>query len=421
MTSRLSAWCGIARNTEGAHGAAGTGRTGGAGGVAEATGVTVVATAPGRVNLIGEHTDYAGGLALPMAVDLATAVEGRRLGDRIVLDSDAAEGVVNLRAHPGDDPEQHPGAASQAAAHSGRRGDAVTAPHDADGPLPPWGAHVEAVRAGLAARGQGGGLEGTVRTTLPVGAGLSSSAALDVALALALGFVGTRGDLAALARDAEERAVGVPCGMLDQVTSVAAVAGHALLIDFAHLAVRNVVLPEGLEVVVVHSGQQRTLAGSAYAERRGQCEAAASELGPLGAVTPDDVTRLADPVLRRRARHVVSENARVLAMVEAFERSDLVAAGQLLDASHRSLRDDFEVSTTVLDALVDRLASTPGVYGARLTGGGFGGCVVAFTEPGALSAPPKARVDPLDGADRWSVRASDGASVSLVADPRDQS
>lgn len=335
------------------------------------------ASAPGRVNLIGEHTDYTGGLALPMAVDLVTTVEGRRIGSGIVLGSDAASGTAEVAIDGGFD----------AAA-------------------PAWAAYVAAVAAGLAERGQSGGFEGVVRSTLPVGAGLSSSAALAVAVALALGFDGSRRELAVLARAAEERAVGVPCGLLDQLASVCGTEGHALLINFADLSVSPVPLPDGLEVVVVHSGETRTLAGSAYAERRRQCEAAAAVTGPLRHAAAGDLERIDDDVLRRRARHVVSENDRVLAMVDALETGDLTTAGALLTDGHRSLRHDFEVSTPTIDALVERLVAIPGVFGARLTGGGFGGCVVAFSEPGVLACGPGV----------WPVRATGGASVELRDD-----
>lgn len=359
MTSPLHTTCGLGRSAEDAD-------------------TVVVATAPGRVNLIGEHTDYTGGLALPIAVDLGTTVEGRRLGDRIRLTSDAEAGTVDLPA------PRAPGAATRTTNGA-----------------PAWGAYADAVATGLAARGQGGGFDGSVRTTLPVGAGLSSSAALEVALALALGFEGTRGDLVALTRDAEEAAVGVPCGLLDQLSSVCGVEGHALLIDFEHLEVTPVPLPDGLEVVVMHSGEARTLAGSAYADRHRECADAARQVGPLRHASADDVGQLADPVLRRRARHVVAENERVLAMVEALRSDDLRAAGTLLSEGHRSLRVDFEVSTPTLNELVARLEATDGVFGARLTGGGFGGCVVAFTTPGTL-AP---------GSGVWPVRARGGAQV----------
>ncbi len=370
MTAPRSARCGIDR------------RAGDAGAV-------VVATAPGRVNLIGEHTDYSGGLALPMAVDLATTVEGRRTGERIVLTSDAAGGHVDLPV---------PTTANSNAERVGDRDEAASSG---------WGAYVGAVSEGLLARGQAGGFTGSVRTTLPVGAGLSSSAALEVALALAIGFEGARGELASLARDAEERAVGVPCGLLDQLASVCGSEGHALLIDFTDFGITPVAVPDDLEVVVVHSGQERTLAGSAYAQRRSECEAAAAAIGPLREASSADVAHLGDATLRRRARHVVTENARVLAMVEALRTGDLRTAGNLLTESHRSLRDDFEVSTPVLDALVDDLDATPGVLGARLTGGGFGGCVVAFCEPGILRPGPGV----------WPLRAADGARVTFRGDP----
>ena len=368
MTSLLRATCGLGRSTTDAD-------------------EVVVATAPGRVNLIGEHTDYTGGLALPMAVDLATTIEGVRHRAHLTLTSDALDGQVDLALADDGTPE-------------------APEPVSGDDQQPAWGAYAAAVAMGLAQRGQGGGLWGSVRTTLPVGAGLSSSAALEVALALALGFEGNRGELVALARDAEERAVGVPCGLLDQLASVCGIEGHALLIDFTELSVDPVPIPEGLEIVVVHSGEERTLAGSAYAERRVQCEAAAALVGPLRDATTDDVDRLDDAVLRRRARHVVSENARVLAMVETLGAGDLRACGALLVEGHRSLREDFEVSTPRLDALVERLVATPGVLGARLTGGGFGGCVVAFCEPGALASSPGV----------WPVVAAGGASVTVRDD-----
>jgi galactokinase len=159
-------------------------------------------------------------------------------------------------------------------------------------------------------------------------------------------------------------------------------------------------VPEGVEIRVIHSGQPRQLARSAYAERRASVEAAAQVLGPLRLLSePSAADALDDALLARRARHVISENARVRATVEALSGGDLASVGELLAASHRSLRDDFEVSTPVLDALVERLWATPGVIGARLTGAGFGGCVVALAEPGALE-------------EGWLVHADDGAHLS---------
>ena len=349
------------------------------------SGTGVEAFAPGRVNLIGEHTDYTGGLALPMAIQLGTTVRVERGGQSLELASEQLPGTVRV-----DDVS-------------------ATVP-DAAAVTPPWGTYVAGVLAELQRHGSPGGAVGSISTTLPVGAGLSSSASFELAVALALGFHGPACDLARLAQRAEQAASGVPCGLLDQTASACGVGGHALLIDFegaeSGASIRDLVaLPDDLEVVVVHSGQSRTLVGSAYADRRAECERAAEALGPLRTVDPDAIDRLDDPRLRRRARHVVTENLRVLAMVDALNRADLVTAGRLLHASHASLRDDFEVSTPALDALVGRLESTPGVFGARLTGAGFGGCVVAFTEPGTLAAAPG----------HWPVTASDGARVALTS------
>lgn len=323
--------------------------------------------APGRVNVIGDHTDYTGGYVLPMAIDLGTTVVGDRGGD-----------VVRLRSAA--EPEE------------------AVVPLDVTDPSvvePGWARYVAGVVAEVR---PDEGFAGDVMTTLPVGAGLSSSAALEVAVALALGFEGTPLELARACRRAEQRASGVPCGIMDQLASAAGVDGALLLIDCRSEEVQPVALPASAAVVAVHSGQERTLAGSAYADRRAECEAAEAEIGPLRDAKPTDVERLADPTLRARARHVVSENARVLAFVDALGEGDLTAAGALMVASHRSLAEDFAVSTPALDELVARLVATPGVHGARLTGGGFGGAVVALADPGA-------------GVDGWWLQPSRGAGV----------
>ncbi|WP_426572396.1 galactokinase [Aquihabitans sp. McL0605] len=332
--------------------------------------MTLTVVAPGRVNLIGEHTDSSGGLVLPLAIDLATTITGTRGGDRIVLTSatEAEPAIVPLAV---DDP----------AALSG------------------WARYVAGVVAEMAPTV---GFTGTVTTTLPVGAGLSSSAALEVGVALALGFGGTVVELAELTQRAEQRASGVPCGVMDQLASAGGVEGHALLIDCHALEITPIAIPDGVEIRVIHSGQHRELAASAYAERTASVAAAEAVLGPLRLlVDPASADALADPVLRRRARHVISENQRVSDVAAALPAGDLQAVGRAMAASHASLRDDFEVSTDVLDALVDRLAATPGVIGARLTGAGFGGCVVALTRPGALD-------------EGWLVRATGGARVDLA-------
>ena len=330
----------------------------------------VLAHAPGRVNLIGDHTDYTGGWALPMAVDRGTTVELERGG-----------ATVELRS--ADDPEP------------------ACVPIDVADPAavrPAWARYVAGVVAVL--RPPAGG-RGRVGTTLPLGAGLSSSAALEVAVALALGFDGTPLELALACQRAEQLAWGTRTGILDQLASAAGVAGHALLIDCAALVVEPVPLPGDVAVVVADTGQRRSVATSAYAERRAQCEAAEAVIGPLRAASSADVASLDDAVVRRRARHVVTENARVLDFAAAVRAGDLAGAGRLMAESHASLRDDFEVSTPALDALVERLAATPGVYGARLTGAGFGGCAVALADP-ASPAPG------------WRLRAAAAATVTVT-------
>ena len=329
---------------------------------------TVLARAPGRVNLIGDHTDYTGGLVLPMAIDRSTTVRGEPGGD-----------VVELRSAAEPEPARVPLDVTDPAA--------VT---------PPWARYVAGVVAELRPRH---GLRGTVTSDVPIGAGLSSSAALEVAVALALGFEGSPLELALLCQRAEQRASGVPCGVMDQLASAAGVEDHALLVDCSTLDVVPVAVPARLDVVVVDSGERRALAGSEYADRRADCEAAARLVGPLRTASLDDLRRIGDPRLRRRARHVITENARVAAFVDAVRAGDAPAAGALMTESHSSLRDDFDVSTRRLDQLVGRLAATPGVHGARLTGAGFGGCVVALADTGSLR-------------EGWVLRAAAGATVA---------
>jgi galactokinase len=327
------------------------------------------------VNLIGDHTDHTGGLVLPMAIDLGTTVSGEPGGDGVLLRSaDQAEpAAIALDV---DDPARVD---------------------------PPWARYVAGVVAELR---PGSGFTGEVTTTLPIGAGLSSSAALEVAVALALGFAGDPIELAHLCQRAEQRASGVPCGIMDQLASVAGVEGHALRIDCSSLDVRPVRVPDDLEVVVVDSGEPRSLATSSYAERAAACRTAEEAIGPLARARLTDLGGIADETVRRRARHVITENARVDDFAVALASGDRPALRSLMAESHASLRDDFEVSTPALDGLVEALATLDGVVGARLTGAGFGGCAVALVERGAR----------IDGAHRsWRVRASSGAVVEGVA------
>lgn len=329
---------------------------------------TVRAFAPGRVNLIGDHTDYAGGLACPMAIDLGTTVVLRRGGDVVSLVSDA---------------QREPAVVPLAVA-------------DPSSVSPDWARYVAGVVSVL--RPPAGGT-GTVSSSVPVGSGLSSSAALELSVALALGFSGSAMDLARLCQQAEHAAVGLPSGLLDQMSSALGRAGHAMVIDFATLEVSYVPLPPGVEVVVIDSGQPRTLVGSEYADRQEDCVRAAAVIGPLGSATLDDVERLDDELLRRRARHVVTENERVRAFAAALAADDLALAGRLMRESHASLAEDYEVSIPAIDRLVEKIGETDGVHGLRMTGGGFGGCLVALTEPGVLTTG-------------WKVRAVDGARVA---------
>ena len=359
------------------------------------------AWAPGRVNLIGDHTDYNGGLVLPIAIDLGTEVLFRPTPGSPLLSAVS-------------DKDRHPVRLDLDAIGTGR------VPIGAI--EPPWGRFVAAVAA-AAGRTSGGAL--TVRSTLPVGAGLSSSASLCVGLTLALGdpplgraagpvrspLRGPAGGpagpvaLAHSAREAEREATGVSTGIMDQLCVAAARAGHALLIDCATESLQHVPVPGDCEVVVIHSGVSRSLATSPYGQRRAECDAAAQRIGSLATAGLGALDEIGDPLLRRRARHVITENRRVAEFAQAMAVGDLASAGRLMTESHRSLRDDFEVSTPVLDGLVDELIALPGIFGARLTGAGFGGCVVALGTPHALDVrqwPKRA----------WRVQASGGATVS---------
>jgi len=307
------------------------------------------------VNLLGEYVDFCGGPVLPMAIDLATTVD-LEVGDgaEVRLTSPDEPEVAVVRVGPGD-------AASLE---------------------PAWARYVGGVVGELVASGRRvPGAVGSVSTTLPIGAGLSSSAALELAVALALGFDGPAQELALLAQRAEHKASGVPCGVMDQLASASGKEGHALLMDCTTLEVDPVLLPPGWRVLVAHSGEKRTLAGSAYADRRAATERAATIVGPLPHAELRAIEALEDPVLRRRARHVRTECERVRAV--ALSRFDRAVVAEAMAASHASLRDDFEVSTPGLDALVAHLSAQPGVVGARLTGAGFGGCAVALVEDGA--------------------------------------
>lgn len=332
-----------------------------------------IAYAPGRVNLIGEHTDYNDGFVLPCAIDRGTAVAIGNAADRIITVTSADYGETDSF-----DP---------------------AAPFE---PAPGWRTHVRAVAAVFRARGFAiGGAQIAIAGDVPQGAGLSSSASLGVALAAALdrdGAIDPTG-LALIAQAAENDFVGCACGNMDQLIAVHGRAGAALLIDCRSLAARPVRLPDDMAVLIVHSGLTRGLVDSAYNERRAACEAVAAHL-KVAALRDIDLAALEaaraslDPLAYRRARHVVTENARTLAMAEVLPASDWASIASLMAASHASMRDDFEITLPEIDALVTRLAeATKGLGGARMTGGGFGGCVVALVRRDRVDALRSAALD----------------------------
>jgi galactokinase len=344
--------------------------------------------APGRVNLIGDHTDYHDGLVLPLAIDHDCVIAARRRDDgRVTIRSAELAGTVDVAADGGDEPA------------------AVE---------PAWGRYVGGIVRTLADAGRAPvGLDAALSSSVPVGSGLSSSAALEVAVALALadaaGFALPATELAQACRRGEHLATRVPSGVMDQLVALLGRAGHALLIDCRTLAAEPIPLPDALAVLVVHSGLPRALAGSAYAERRADSERVATRLGvvALRDVSLDEVRD--EP----RARHVVTENERVLRFADALRAGDTGALGSLLLASHASLRDDYEVSTPELDLAVDLLVEH-GAIGARLTGAGFGGCVVALVPRAQLGdvarkTAVRYRTETGLDADAFEVRAVDGA------------
>ena len=333
----------------------------------------VIVCSPGRVNVIGEHTDYNDGWVLPAALDMGTVIAARGRDDRRLqtvaarLSEKDEAGLDDLRPRQG----------------------------------PPWTRYVRGVAALLEAEhGLLPGADLFIDGDLPLSSGLSSSASLELGVAVTLmtlaGGEIERTALARLGQRVENEIIGLQSGIMDQLAVACGVAGHALLIDCRTFDVEPVPIPAAVRILVLDSAVSRTLAGSAYNRRRAECESA---LRKLQAAQPDlralrDVTAdlLADEGKRlsalelRRARHVVTENKRVLDSVAALRGGNVTQLGRLMAASHESLRDDYEVSGPELDVLVATALETPGVLGARLTGAGFGGCAVALVEAAQAEA-----------------------------------
>jgi galactokinase len=347
--------------------------------------------APGRVNLIGEHTDYNDGFVLPCAIDYHTLIAARARADRsvrvVAVDYADATDKFDL-----DTP--------------------IVSRPDA-----PWANYVRGVIKMLQQRGlRVAGAELAIAGNVPQGAGLSSSASLEVAVGQAFkalqGFTElSQTDLALIGQRAENQFVGCNCGIMDQLISARGAAGHALLIDCRSLEVHPVPMPEDVAVMIVHSRIKRGLVDSEYNTRREQCEAAARHYRVKALRDVDQAMLEAgagglDPVVLKRARHIVTENRRTLDAAAALAANDLRRLGVLMAESHDSMRDDFEITVPAIDRLVEIAQQAIGpAGGARMTGGGFGGCIVAVM--------PEARVDDVRAAIESRYRAPGGESASI--------
>jgi galactokinase len=324
--------------------------------------------APGRVELLGNHTDYNGGVVLSAAINLGVSARGsQRMDAEIVLRSEGISGVVAADVE-------------KLVANNGW----------ADYPL------------GVAKMLKDGGYpiagyEADFSSNLPLGAGLSSSAAIEVCMAVLLmrlfDFQVPPLDLARLCRKAENEFVGVSCGLLDQVSSIFGKREHAIFLDCRAETVENVPFPPGVGLLIVHSGVKHALSGGEYNERRNQCFEAARILGvpALRDAASEQLAAAKMPdIVKRRAAHIIGENERVFEAVEHLKHHDAAAFGKLMHDSHRSSIENFENSTPELDALVEICCAQKGVYGARLTGGGFGGAIVALVVINSIEEIAKA-------------------------------
>lgn len=362
---------------------------------------TLVTRAPGRVNLIGEHTDYNDGFVLPCAISKQTTVAVRPRADRMI------------RIVAGD----LGGAATAFSLDEAITPDAAA----------PWSNYVRGMASLLQAEGlELPGVDMAILGDMPQGAGLSSSAALENASGLAFAALAgqpnfDRTRLAQIGQQTEHQFAGCNCGIMDQLVSASAQEGSALLIDCRNLAGQPVAIPDDITILIVHSGVSRGLVDGEYNSRRAQCEAAAVHYGVAAlrdlAVIPEQGEL--DPVAWQRARHVITENARTLAAADALRLGDLLQLGRLMAESHHSMRDDFEITVPAIDQLVSILADAIGeAGGARMTGGGFGGAVVALVESrraDAVIAAVRAHYRTPDGklAEIMVERPCEGASILL--------
>ena len=369
---------------------------------------THLSSGPGRVNLIGEHTDYNEGFVLPVALKRDVRFVFRPRSDR------------HVRVYSVEYGESY-------------EFDLDNLVYN-DGML--WANYVQGMAWSLEQSGlRLAGMDAVLGGNVPRGSGLSSSAAVEVGAAHA--FLAASGELARLsgpeiaraAQRAENEFVGVNCGIMDQFISVLGRENHALLIDCRTLTYELIPMPAEAALVIGNTRASRSLASSAYNERRQECETGVALLEPMlpgiralrdvSSAQLEEYKDMLPVTVYRRCRHVVSENERVLQTVEAFRRNDLVTVGQLMNASHESLRDDYAVSSEALDAMVEAMRSVPGCYGARLTGAGFGGCAVALVEPGAEQAMADAIFEQYPKATNiwpevYTTRAADGARVMQI-------
>jgi len=367
-----------------------------------------MARAPGRVNIIGEHTDYNGGLVFPIAIDRYIYVAFSAIPER------------RIEVYSVDLDER----------------DEFWLGEPLDRTQGGWHAFVRGVAWALESSGyELQGLVAAIGGNIPIGAGLSSSAALEVAIALALcdplDKKPSKLELALLCRKAENEFVGVNCGIMDQYAALFGEENSAMLLDCDQVKHELVTLPPDLQVIVCDTGVRRELSASSYNDRRAECEEAlqtlSRELRPLSSisrVSPEElpeVEKLLSPTLFKRVRHIVTENARVVNVAEAFAAQDLDRAGALMQESHASLRDDFEVSSRELDAMVEAATQIEGTIGSRMTGAGFGGCTVNLVRREACDEFSK-RVPELYAeatgkhGSLWTCRPVAGATVVQVGD-----